>query len=212
MKTILLVVLTFTIYPLSNQLYAQPLRVDFTGGEWNVHDYYRVSYGADVSSDPHDQVDLKVSYFLQTLKLSTIFHINYHFPFGNFHSDTNDTWFMKSNGILLDVGIEKQIEIGYSRLAMQVGVGYSWEQIQAKLAEVPLASANNNNITYVAGLAWYLPFLKSVDAVFVYTLAFKKEQFIDGQFAKYTTMLQTAEFHHIFSLGVSFSVFGEKEN
>ncbi len=212
MKTILLIILVFTFCSLSNQLYAQPLRVDLTGGGRIALEHLETSEGANsttVDTWGDYELDGRMSYFLPPLGLSPIIEVNYHFPF---NSGFGDTSFLKTNGTMLDLGIEKQITVGYSQLAMQVAVGYSWDELQGKVPYAPPALVNNNNITYKVGLVWYFPFLKSIDAVFGYTLAYKKQQIIDEQIADPTYVFKTADFRHLFTFGVSFNVLGEKEN
>ena len=212
MKIRLFIFLGMTVYLLSTDLDAQPMRIDLTGGLWVGIEHLELSEGgntATVNKWGAIELDGRASYLLPLVGLSPIIEINYHFPF---YSGFGDTSYLKTNGVMIDLGMEKLITVGYSQLALQVAVGYSWDELQGRVPYAPPALVYNNNIIYNAGLSWYFTFLKSIDATFGYTLTYKKQQIIDEQIADPTYVFKTADFHHLFTFGVSFKVLGGQEN
>lgn len=189
--------------------FTQPLQISFTAGQWNANDRLDLtqgSYSASATSKNNVVVNLRASYLTQSLPISPVFSTEYYFN-GPYSSPT-----LQSHGVFLHVGVEKMIEVGYSRLVPTFAIGYDWEYFQIADSFTNLnTSRSTNGLDYLAGLSLRFAFFKDVDAVFGYTFIHKNERTIAANASGTNFIVQTADQHHLLSFGISVTLFPQEQ-
>ena len=138
----------------SHQTFGQPLKIDLAINGWGAIDHVQeiLPAGSYAYGSGAIGLETKTSYFISGIGFSPFLHAHYHFPiFGIPTASEVDALVIRPNGWLLDFGVEKPFNIGYSTLALSFGVGVNWEEYKIDVPSAQSLSIRNDDIAYVAG-------------------------------------------------------------
>jgi len=189
--------------------FSQPLKIEV--GEANLNAYRTTDiswkgYLATTGMRDNLGLNLNISYASPTWVISPMIQAVYFFA--NPPSDPN----FQATSVFVNMGVQKEIPVGYSMLVPSLTVGYRWEHFDVEDSYSKLnTTTENNGPTYSAGLSLLLPIFKTVDVDLGYRLVIKRNESRIGEVSQITYNIEGSEANHMLFAGFSFKLFNTDE-
>jgi hypothetical protein len=191
---------------LSSTLFAdQSMRLDLAGGLWVASDDLTFGDTGFLSKSGGYCLRGELQYRSYEHIATPFFAVTRRFDRFPGESDVNEagTRLAVAN-TLIDAGICKTFEAGYSKVDVSIGLGYCWRNLEAEGGSLNLLKTDKDGIAFISGFNLHFPFLKRIDASFGYRLAYIEGGDIEGTRGTLDYQFELSDIHHFVVLGLSF--------